>query len=153
MGKRRRKLLRRKYQALPWNVYGQPSTINTIQPEQKIVKAAEDNSVMIDRMKRMSATFDELVVAMNEVDWSEVEEMEEPVAQMKVESTVEMKEEPAVEMTIQPFNEPTLIAPVAAPSFKKMTKRALMTYAKNNNITVKRSMTKNQLIKAIQETI
>ena len=39
------------------------------------------------------------------------------------------------------------------PNFKKMTKRALMTYAKENEITVKSTMTKAQLIKAIQETI
>ncbi len=57
MGKRRRKLLRKKFQALPWNVYGKTSKTNVTQPEQKIVKVMEDNSVMIDRMKRMSATF------------------------------------------------------------------------------------------------
>ena len=146
MGKRRRKLLRRKYQALPWNVYGKNTTTNTTQPEQKIVKVMEDNSVMIERMKRISNTFDELVVAMSEVNWDEWEE------EIEEKSIVEMKAEPPVEMKIQPFNEPTLIAP-ETPNFKKMTKRALMTYAKDNNITVKRTMTKTQLIKAIQETI
>ena len=147
MGKRRRKLLRRKYQALPWNVYGNTPTINTTQPEQKIVKVMEDNSVMIDRMKRISNTFDELVVALTEVDWADLEE--EVIEEKPI---VEMKAEPPVEMKIQPFNEPTLIAP-ETPNFKKMTKRALTNYAKDNNITVKRTMTKSQLIKAIQETI
>jgi hypothetical protein len=147
MGKRRRKLLRRKYQALPWNVYGKSSTTNTTQPEQKIIKVMEDNSVMIDRMKRISNTFDELIVALTEVDWADLEE--EVIEEKPI---VEMKAEPPVEMRIQPFNEPALIAP-ETPNFKKMTKRALTNYAKDNNITVKRTMTKNQLIKAIQETI
>ena len=147
MGKRRRKLLRRKYQALPWNVYGKTSTTNTAQPEQKIIKVMEDNSVMIDRMKRISNTFDELVVALTEVDWADLEE--EAIEEKPI---VEMKAEPPVEMRIQPFNETTLIAP-ETPNFKKMTKRALTNYAKDNNITVKRTMTKTQLIKAIQETI
>ncbi len=153
MGNRRRKLLRKKFQALPWNVYGKNSKTNTTQPEQKIVKAMEDNSVMIDRMKRMSATFDELVIAMNEVDWDEVEEMEEEsVVQMKAEPIVEMKEEPSVEMTIQPFNEPTLIAPKKTPNFKKMTKRNLLSYAKENNINVRPTMTKAQIIKTINKS-
>ena len=112
----------------------------------KIVKVMEDNSVMIDRMKRMSATFDELVIAMNEVDWEEVEEMEEE------KSIVQMKEEPSVEMTIQPFNEPTLIAPKKTPNFKKMTKRNLLSYAKENNINVRPTMTKAQIIKAINKS-
>ena len=154
MGNRRRKLLRRKFQALPWNVYGKDSTTSVAQPEQKIVKAAEDNSIMIDRMKRMSATFDELVIAMNEVDWDEVEEMEEEksIVQMKAEPTVEMKEEPSVEMTIQPFNEPTLIAPKKTLNFKKMTKRNLLSYAKENNINVRPTMTKAQIIKTINKS-
>ncbi len=154
MGNRRRKLLRKKFQALPWNVYGKTSTTNTTQPEQKIVKVMEDNSVMIDRMKRMSATFDELVIAMSEVDWDEVEEVEEEksVVQMKAEPIVEMKEEPSVEMTIQPFNEPTLIAPKKTPNFKKMTKRNLLSYAKENNINVRPTMTKAQIIKAINKS-
>jgi len=162
MGNRRRKLLRRKFQALPWNVYGKKSKTNTTQPEQKIVKVVEDNSVMIDRMKRMSETFDELVIAMNEVDWDEVEEVEEeksvvqmkaePLVSMRTEPTVEMKEEPSVEMTIQPFNEPTLIAPKKTLNFKKMTKRNLLSYAKENNIAVRSTMTKTQIIKAINKS-
>ena len=160
MGNRRRKLLRRKFQALPWNVYGKDSTTSIAQPEQKIVKAVEDNSVMIDRMKRMSATFDELVVAMSEVDWEEFEEEEKPVVQtktqplvsMRAEPVVEMKEEPSVEMTIQPFNEPTLITPKKTLNFKKMTKRNLLSYAKENNIAVRSTMTKTQIIKAINKS-
>ena len=146
MGKRRRKLLRRKYQALPWNVYGKTSTTSTTQPEQKIIKVMEDNSVMVERMKRISNTFDELVVALTEVDWDELEE------EIEQNPIIEMKAEPSIEMKIQPFNEPSLITP-ETPNFKKMTKRQLTNYAKDNNIMVKRTMTKAQLIKAIQETI
>ena len=75
-----------------------------------------------------------------------------PIVEAKAEPVPETKPEPSVEMRIQPHNEPTLIAP-ETPNFKKMTKRALMTYAKENEITVKSTMTKAQLIKAIQETI
>ena len=145
MGKRRRKLLRRKYQALPWNVYGKTST-STTQPEQKIIKVMEDNSVMVERMKRISNTFDELVIALSEVDWDELEE------EIEQNPIIKMKAEPSIEMKIQPFNEPSLITP-ETPNFKKMTKRQLTNYAKDNNIMVKRTMTKAQLIKAIQETI
>ena len=145
MGKKRRKLLRRKYQALPWNVY-EKNTTSTTQPEQKIVKVMEDNSVMIERMKHISNTFDELVDALSDVDWNELEE------EIEEKPIVEMKAEPSVEMKIQPYNEPTLIA-TETPNFKKMTKKALMTYAKENDITVKPAMTKAQMIKAIQETI
>ena len=144
MGNRRRKLLRRKFQSLPWNVYGKTSNTKTTQPEQKIAKIIQDNSIMIDRMKKMSATFDEIIVALSEVDWDEFEEeVEEPV--------VHMKAEPSVEMRIQPYNEPTLIAP-EAPNLKKMTKRALLSYAKENDIVVKSSMTKKQILKTIEES-
>ena len=139
MGNRRRKLLRKKFQALPWNVYGKKPT----QPEQKIVKIMQDNSVMIERMKRISNTFDELVVALSEVDWEEEIEEQEPI--------VEMKAEPSVEMRIQPHNEPDLIAP-SVPNFKKMTKKSLLSYAKENDITVRSSMTKAQILKAIQNS-
>ena len=156
MGNRRRKLLRRKYQALPWNVYGKGSTASIAQPEQKIEKVMEDNSVMIDRMKRMSATFDELVIAMNEEEMEEekpvVQMKAEPLVSMRMKPTVEMKEEPSVEMTIQPFNEPTLIAPKKTPDFKRMTKRNLLSYAKENNINVRPTMTKAQILKAINKS-
>ncbi len=111
--------------------------------EAKMTKVIEDNSVILERMKNMSSIIDDVCETIG---------TPEPVVEMKAEPVPETKPEPSVEMRIQPHNEPTLIAP-ETPNFKKMTKRALMTYAKDNNITVKRSMTKSQLIKAIQETI
>ena len=111
--------------------------------EAKMTKVIEDNSVILERMKNMSSIIDEVCETIG---------TPAPVVEAKAELVPETKPEPSVEMKIQPFNEPTLIAP-ETPNFKKMTKRALMTYAKDNNITVKRTMTKNQLIKAIQETI
>ena len=75
-----------------------------------------------------------------------------PIVEAKAEPVSETKPEPSIEMKIQPHNEPTLIAK-EQPNFKKMTKKALFTFAKENEVTVKTTMTKNQLIKAIQETI
>ena len=53
-------------------------------------------------------------------------------------------------MKVQPYNEPSLIAP-EVPDFKKMLKRELIVYAKENNVTVRPTMTKTQIIKAIEE--
>ena len=111
--------------------------------EAKMTKTIEDNSVILERMKNMSSIID---------DVCETIKTPEPVVEAKSESVPETKPEPSVDMRIQPHNEPTLIA-TETPNFKKMTKRALTNYAKDNNITVKRTMTKTQLIKAIQETI
>lgn len=111
--------------------------------EARMTKNIEDNSVVLERMKNMSSIIDDVCETIG---------TPEPVVEEKAESVPETKPEPSVEMRIQPFNEPTLIAP-SVPNFKKMAKRALMVYAKDNDIPVKRTMTKNQLIKAIQETI
>ena len=114
--------------------------------EVKLTKTIEDNSVILERMKSMSSIIDEVCETMVT---SEPEVA--PVLDLKAEPTIEAPE-PSIEMRIQPHNEPTLIAK-EQPNFKKMTKRALITYAKENDITVKPTMTKTQLIKAIQETI
>ena len=111
--------------------------------EAKMTKAIEDNSVILERMKNMSSVID---------DVCETIRTPEPVIEVKAESVPETKPEPSVEMRIQPHNEPTLIA-TETPNFRKMTKKALLTYAKENEIAVKSTMTKTQLIKAIQETI
>ncbi len=111
--------------------------------EAKMTKNIEDNSVISERMKSMSSIIDEVCETIG---------TPEPTTEIKAEPVPETKPEPSVEMRIQPHNEPKLIAP-ETPNFKKMTKRALITYAKDNNISTNRSMTKNQLIKAIQETI
>ena len=113
--------------------------------EVKLTKTIEDNSVILERMKSMSSIIDEVCETMVT---SEPEVA--PVLDLKAEPTIEAPE-PSIEMRIQPHNEPTLIAK-EQPNFKKMTKRALITYAKENDITVKSTMTKAQLIKAIRET-
>jgi hypothetical protein len=111
--------------------------------EAKMTKNIEDNSAILERMKNMSSIIDDVCETIG---------TPEPVVEMKAEPVPETKPEPSVEMRIQPFNEPTLIAP-ETPNFKKMTKKALTAYAKENDITVKSTMTKAQMIKAIQETI
>ena len=111
--------------------------------EAKMTKVIEDNSAILERMKNMSSIIDEVCETIG---------TPAPVVEAKAEPVPETKPEPSVEMRIQPHNEPTLIA-TETPNFKKMTKRALLTYAKENEITVKSTMTKTQLIKAIQETI
>ena len=111
--------------------------------EAKMTKVIEDNSVILERMKNMSSIIDDVCETIG---------TPAPVVEVKAEPVPETKPEPSVEMRIQPHNEPTLIA-TETPNFKKMTKKALMTYANENDITVKPAMTKAQMIKAIQETI
>ncbi len=111
--------------------------------EAKMTKVIEDNSAILERMKNMSSIIDDVCETIG---------TPEPVVEAKAEPVPETKPEPSVEMRIQPHNEPTLIA-TETPNFKKMTKKALLTYANENEITVKSTMTKTQLIKAIQETI
>ena len=112
--------------------------------EAKLTKTIEDNSLILERIKAMSSSIDEVCDTLDITSTT----TSTPIASS--ENVIEIKTEPPVEMKIQPFNEPTLLAPQTMPNFKKMTKRALLTYANENNISVKTSMTKNQLIKTIQ---
>ena len=113
--------------------------------EAKLTKTVEDNSVILERMKVMSSTIDDVLQTFDNKIETKSEETVTP------KPVVEMKAEPSVEMRIQPYNEPTLIAP-EAPNLKKMTKRALLSYAKENDITVKSSMNKAQILKTIEES-
>ena len=112
--------------------------------EIKLTRTIEDNSTILERMKNMTSVIDEVceTIAVPETI---------TVPELKAEPIIEQTE-PSIEMRIQPFNEPKLIEK-ETPNFKKMTKRSLIAYAKENEIDVKATMTKNQLIKAIQETI
>ena len=112
--------------------------------EAKLTKTIEDNSLILERIKAMSSSIDEVCDTLDITSTT----TSTPIASS--ENVIEIKTESPVEMKIQPFNEPTLLAPQTMPNFKKMTKRALLTYAHENNISVKTSMTKNQLIKTIQ---
>ena len=116
--------------------------------ETKLTKTIEDNSVILERMKNMSSIIDQVCETITQ----QTEDSVLPVIEANVEPPSHT-EESSVEMRIQPFNEPSLLAPQATPNFKKMTKKTLITYAKDNNVAIKPSMTKSQLIKAIQETI
>jgi hypothetical protein len=111
--------------------------------EARITKTIEDNSAILERMRSMSSIIDEVCETIG---------TPEPIIEARAEPVPETKPEPSVEMRIQPHNEPTLMA-TEIPNFKKMTKKTLLTYAKDNNIAIKATMTKAQLIKAIQETI
>ena len=110
--------------------------------EAKMTKVIEDNSVILERMKNMSSIIDEVCETIG---------TPAPVVEAKAEPVPETKPEPSVEMRIQPHNEPTLIA-TETPNFKKMTKKNLLTYAKDNNIDVKPTMTKVKIIKAIESS-
>jgi len=138
MGKRRRKLLSPKYQSLSWNIRNK--TNNKVQLEKTITKVIEDNSAMIEQMKRISSTFDQLIVAINQIDWDEIEE-EERLASFE-------------ESTPKSFITPVVTPKSTTPKFdfKKMKKRELLEYAKNNNISVKKFMTKTQLVNIISES-
>jgi len=109
--------------------------------EARMTKTIEDNSAILERMKNRTSIIDQ--VCENIAPTNETEPEIAPV--------VEMKAEPSVEMRIQPYNEPTLIAP-ETPNFKKMTKKDLLSYAKENDITVKSSMNKAQILKTIEES-
>jgi len=125
--------------------------LRTREKAAKLTQAIEDNSAILERMKTMSSTIDEVVQKIEVPTETKTESTTSPVVEMKEEPVVEMKEEPSVEMKIQPYNEPSLIAPETL-NFKKMTKRNLLAYTKENNIKVRPSMTKTKIIKTINES-
>ena len=112
--------------------------MKTSEQEARMTKTIEDNSVILEQMKNMSSSFDDILQNFDNEDETNSEQIVTP--------------EPSVEMRIQPYNEPTLIAP-ETPNFKKMTKKILLAYAKENNVDVKSSMTKAKIIKAIETTL
>jgi len=109
--------------------------------EARMTKNIEDNSTILERMKNRTSIIDQVCESIAPTTETEPE----------IAPVVEMKAEPSVEMRIQPYNEPTLIAP-ETPNFKKMTKKDLLSYAKENDITVKSSMNKAQILKTIEES-
>ena len=116
--------------------------------EARMTKNIEDNSVVLERMKSMSSIIDQVCETIEPTTEPEAA----PTIEMKAEPIVEMREEPSVEMRIQPFvetKEETKKTPV---NHKKMTKRKLTTLAKEQGITIKPTMTKAQIIKALQNS-
>ena len=144
MGKRRRKLLRKKYAKLSWNKYYQNHPEKKDITEQGVTKIVEDNSVILEQMKDISNTFEEVLETFGIITEASPETT-------KPDPVIKMKGDLPVEMRTQPHAEPALIVP-ETPNFKRMTKKLLLSYAKDNNISTKSSMTKTQLIKAIQES-
>jgi len=150
MGKRRRKLLRRKYSKLPWNKYGDNLPEEQGISEQKINKVVEDNSVVLERMKNVSSSCDKILQTIDSIEPSAAAVLEPYF--MSTEPIPELEEpESSVEMKIQPFNEPTLIAPETS-SLKKMLKKDLLKMAQEKGCNVKSTMTKANIIKAIEAT-
>tara|TARA_R110000824_G_scaffold174112_4_gene352198 strand:+ start:3940 stop:4341 length:402 start_codon:yes stop_codon:yes gene_type:complete len=115
--------------------------IKTTEQEVKMSKTIEDNSAILERMKIRTNIIDEYL----KKPLTAKEETEEETP-----TTTVVEPEPIIEMKIQPFNEPTPTTPNKAPNFNKMTKKNLLLYAKENEISVKPIMNKSQIIKAIE---
>ena len=141
MGKRRRKLLRRKYSKLSWNKYNELHPNEDTQKEQiteeKITKVVEDNSVILERMKNMSSALDEVL---QNFDTEPIMTIQPFVEEVAAETPVELKPEPP----------PIIIAKPAQTNLKKKTKKVLLGMAKDLGISVKSSDTKATIIKAIE---
>ena len=132
MGSRRRKLLNRKFKALSWNIHNtSKALVQEKATEQKITKVVEDNSVMIERMNRVSSTCDEILHLIHEL---EIEEEEETTSEPQF-------------MTIQPAPE---LGTTPKTNLSKMRKKELLELASDLGITLKSSTTKANIIKAIE---
>ncbi len=143
MGKRRRKLLRRKYAHLPWNIY------------YKLNPQKEDNSVMIEKVKE--ATPASILDSTNPfIDTLfEVEEETTTEPQEIIEAQENPTEEEVVEEEIINLFENSVIEPepVVAPkiNLKSLLKRELLAIAKEKNLQdISSKNTKAQIIAAIQ---
>jgi hypothetical protein len=151
MGNRRRKMVKKKFSNLSWNKYNkmrQDTTPNL--SEQKITKVIENNSVMIEKMKLMSSSLDralqtiddtmEAITSHEEITNEEIDYIEnELVAMLK----------PDIEPPIIKATPPTTTT-TATTDLKKMYKKDLIKLAKEKGCTVRGSMSKNQLIRAIE---
>ena len=143
MGKRRRKLLRRKYSKLSWNKYYKLHPNKDTQKEQiteeKITKVVEDNSVILERMKNMSSALDE-VLQNFDTEPEPIMTIQPFVEEVAAETPVELKPEPP----------PIIIAKPTQANLKKKTKKVLLGMAQDLGISVKSSDTKAVIIKAIE---
>jgi hypothetical protein len=119
--------------------------MKTKEQEAKFAKVVEDNSVVLERMKNMSNSCDKILQTFEPklnttVDTPETEEtiIEEP-NDIKAPMLKATSPEPELKETAK-----------ETPNFKKMTKKKLFEYAKENNVKVFPSMTKANIIKAIE---
>jgi hypothetical protein len=142
MGNRRRKMVRRKFKALPWNRHNKTTNTEEI-PEQKINKIVEDNSVMLEKINHVSTICDSLLETFytmadnNEIDFEEEEDIEVQAPMIKA-----SQPPPEIKETTK-----------QTPNFKRMTKKNLVKFAKENNIKVYAAMTKTNIIKAIEANL
>ena len=149
MGKRRRKLLRRKYAHLPWNIY------------YKLNLQKEDNSVMIEKVKEVAPTnildstnpFIDTLFSVEEKTATEpqeiIEAQENPIEEKVVEELIEIEKE-IINLFENSVIEPE---PIVAPkiNLKSLLKRELLAIAKEKNLQdISSKNTKAQIIAAIQ---
>jgi lantibiotic modifying enzyme len=136
MGKRRRKLLRKKFSKLSWNKYYENLAKNNEQPqEQTMIKVVEDNSVILERMKSMSSSCDKILQAIDSIN---TEDSTQNIA--------------AVEPQFKSLEPPPELEEEKAPipDLTKLLKKELLNIAKEKGCDVKPSMTKANIIKAIE---
>lgn len=137
MGKRRRKLLRRKYNKLSWNKYYENLKKKNEQPqEQTMVKVVEDNSVMIEKMKNVSTSCDKILQAIDTIN------QESEITNSAIIEPQFLSTEPAPQFQETPNNQ----------DLKKMLKKDLLNVAKEIGCDVKPAMTKANIIEAIEGT-
>jgi len=137
MGKRRRKLLRRKYNKLSWNKYYENLKKKNEQPqEQTMVKVVEDNSVMIEKMKNVSTSCDKILHAIDTIN------QESEITNSAIIEPQFLSTEPAPQFQETPNNQ----------DLKKMLKKDLLNVAKEIGCDVKPAMTKANIIEAIEGT-
>ena len=137
MGKRRRKLLRRKYSKLSWNKYYENLMKKNEQPqEQTMVKVVEDNSVMIEKMKNVSTSCDKILQAIDTIN------QESEITNSAIIEPQFLSTEPVPQLEETPSNQ----------DLKKMLKKDLLNIAKEVGCDVKPTMTKANIIEAIEAT-
>ena len=130
MGKRRRKLLRRKFAKLPWNKYYENHPEEQKLSEQKINKVVEDNSVVLEHMKKVSSSCDKILQTIDAM---------EPSASAVIDPYF---------MSTEPV--PELEESSQTPDLKRLLKKDLLKMAEEKGCNVKSTMTKANIIKAIE---
>ena len=116
--------------------------------EAKITKAVEDNSVVLEHMKNVSNSCDKILQSfeptfnvLTETAETEKTDNNEP-NDIRAPMLKATEPEPELKETKK-----------AVPNFKKMTKKNLVQYAKENNIKVYAAMSKANIIKAIEANL
>lgn len=114
--------------------------------EAKLAKVVEDNSVVLERMKNVSNSCDKILQTFeptfnSSTDTTEETNNDEP---NEIRAPMLKVSEPVVELKEDKLE---------TPNFKKMTKKNLIDFAKENDIKVYSAMTKANIIKAIEANL